>query len=263
MRSFNINDEYDVKLREQMNPPQWMVDTLKYNPGYNSWGNHEDYMISTSQWGSPISIEDVPTFIKDWTLDCYNELVNFYFDIDRESANCEHCDQTGYNPATLQIDRAWYNSDGPRDWVYDTTRVNGGRYDSNSHQYNITQVELDALWEHNRLKHDFKTKPTVERVNEWSTVGMGHDSINKYICVKALAEHQSVYGTCEHCNGEGYIYTVPDCNLKLQLWILHPRKGCSRGVLIENVTQQDLPAVFNLLHTAAQRNADRFSKIPK
>ena len=49
--------------------------------------------------------------------------------------------------------------------------------------------------------------------------------------------------------------------LSLTLWMLHPRKGCSRGVLIENLEEEDMPAVYAYLQEAAKRNANRFSKI--
>jgi len=51
--------------------------------------------------------------------------------------------------------------------------------------------------------------------------------------------------------------------LALQLWIIHPRKGASRGVYIKNIQQSELPTVFEWLNKAASQNAERFSKIPR
>ena len=49
--------------------------------------------------------------------------------------------------------------------------------------------------------------------------------------------------------------------MELQLWVLHPRKGCSRGVRIKNVLQSDIPKVIEYLQEARKRNDDRFSKL--
>ncbi len=62
--------------------------------------------------------------------------------------------------------------------------------------------------------------------------------------------------------GSGYVHTAPAAHVSLTLWWLHPRKGCSRGIEITNIEQGDLPAVFAFLRQAAERNAERFSKIP-
>jgi hypothetical protein len=52
-----------------------------------------------------------------------------------------------------------------------------------------------------------------------------------------------------------------DRSLALILWWLHPRKGASRGIEIKNIQECDRPAVIDFLKEAAQRNADRFSKV--
>ncbi len=89
---------------------------------------------------------------------------------------------------------------------------------------------------------------------------MGHDAINRWICVKARAKHLGIYGHCEHCEG-GIVYEEPKAKVALQLWYLHPRKGCSRGVYIEHIEQENLPEIFEYLKEARDRNAERFSKI--
>jgi len=47
----------------------------------------------------------------------------------------------------------------------------------------------------------------------------------------------------------------------LQLWILHPRKGASRGVYIKNIEENEVPEVIQYLKIAAERNSNRFSKL--
>lgn len=67
---------------------------------------------------------------------------------------------------------------------------------------------------------------------------------------------------CPECSGDGTVYTAPTAHVTLTLWMLHPRKGCSRGVEVSLIERDDLPAVFAWLRQAAERNAKRFSALP-
>lgn len=244
MRNYpNMNDEYDIEEVKLLNNEQWQLECLKMNPSYTGWGIHEDYMCKKDGWDGALEFESIDEGL--FNLDEYNELVNFYFEIYRNSKPCEHCGQSGYNPETKKLSDSWY----------------GKPYYNGGWSKNITQDEVDALWEHNRLHVDFKTKPTAEQVNEWAKKSFGHDSINQWICVETRAKRLDVYGKCEHCKGNGNIYTSPSANLGLQLWYIHPRKGCSRGVYIKNINKEDLPKVVEFLKEAKKRNAKRFSKL--
>lgn len=53
----------------------------------------------------------------------------------------------------------------------------------------------------------------------------------------------------------------PPVMLTLQLWIIHPRKGASKGVEILSVSETELPDAVNYLRAAAVRNAKRFSML--
>jgi hypothetical protein len=44
--------------------------------------------------------------------------------------------------------------------------------------------------------------------------------------------------------------------------VLHPRKGSSRGVEVQNIQEPELPTVYRYLRDAAQRNAYRFAAVP-
>lgn len=131
---------------------------------------------------------------------------------------CKEC-ESGYNEETQKIDDEWYGFHKSDDWVYveGTTR----RWNRNSWQYNLTQEDVDALIESNRLvdlTHDYvsgegwvektpKHHPTADEVNERARRhGACHDSINKSICVKARAEREGVYGFCDACNGENRVF---------------------------------------------------------
>jgi len=50
-------------------------------------------------------------------------------------------------------------------------------------------------------------------------------------------------------------------HVELTLWLLHPRKGASRGVRVADLTEGDLPSVLAFLTLAAERNATRFARV--
>lgn len=244
MRNFNKNDEYDVKEMAKLNAEDWQINCLAKNPDYVYWGNHEDYMTDkNSQWGSPVEIESVDDL---WELDDLNELVNFYFFIERENHTCPDCNGQGINKATCELNRSWYD--------FEQT---GKRWHDK-----ITQDEVDALWESGRLHCDFDKKPTANEVNQKEKERHIHDAINRWICVKTRAKRLGVYGDCENKDCvDGFIYDSDKATLKLQMWFIHPRKGASRGVILQNIKENEVATVINYLKTARQRNYDRFSKL--
>ena len=72
--------------------------------------------------------------------------------------------------------------------------------------YYLAQEDVKALFDKGRLV-DFKDRiPTPDEVNAWARNGIGHDSINRWICVKAKAKRLGIYGECLHCKGKGYYY---------------------------------------------------------
>lgn len=237
-----IYDNDDLEELKKMGAEDWMINAIMMNPDYTGWAPGDDYMTG-SGWAENYEYEDWKDF--QFGLDDLNEVVNFYFDIVRNSENCEYCEGEGYNPETREIHRSWYDFEktGKR-WCH-----------------NITQDEVDALWEKNRLKHDFKEKPTADQVNEWSRHGMGHDAINRWICCETRAKRLGVYGFCDKCEERGYNYTEPKPHVELVLWILHPRKGCAKGLTVRNVSKEDFNDAISFLKEAQERNHDRFSKL--
>lgn len=273
----NRRDESEVEELLKLKAAKWQIDLLSKNPEYVFWGNYEDYMSDkNSGWRSPTELE---SFDDVWGLDELNELVNFYFEVTRKHHQCPHCEGEGINPETKQLSDDWYDFEGTgRRWCN-----------------NIGEVEIEALIKGGRLtdftgddwysfdeKRNVWTKldrrlpmaqrewvecekpefPTPEEVNKWSKSGGlgGHDAINRWICVKARAQHLGIYGSCEHCD-EGYIYDEDFARVGLQLWYLHPRKGASRGVYVKNIEEKDVPRVIQYLKGVAQRNAQRFEKL--
>lgn len=273
-------DSDDLKDLEVLKVQPWQVDLLKLNPSYVYWGNDEDSMGSGSGWSAPATSPTWKQHIADWSLDELNEIVNFYFKLTRDNHECPHCEGSNLNEATKKLYDDWY-SFGREKWVYVSSNR---RYNDYAWSNHITDVEVEALVKGGRLRDlvgmnvyfDDETQkwmkwenrekvecerpemPSAESVNEWNKKSFGHDAINQWICVRARAEHQGVYGNCPHCEG-GYVYDAPEGKASLQLWYLHPRKGAARGVLIEQVDQDDLPSIISLLQEARKRNDERFS----
>lgn len=251
--------ESDFEEFEKLNAEQWMLDCLKMNPDYLGWGVHEDYMCSDNgNWDSRVIVDSWGEF--DFGLDNLNEMVNFYFSLERNNVQCECCEGSGYNKETKVIADDWYD--------FSNT---GRRWDSK-----ITQHEVDALVSAGRLMdftHTFEpgkgwakkspeVTPTAEQVNTWNSgVGLGHDGINKSICVRARAEREGVFGFCDNCDGGGYVFTEKSARLAVTFWILHPRKGCSRGVMVKNIEQEELNKVKQYILEAKERNNSRFSGV--
>lgn len=237
-------EEYEQKELKRLRAPSWMVSALGANPGYLNWGPHEDYMWNEKGgWDSRVIVE---RFSERFELDDYNEIVNYYFEINRNSEECSHCGATGKNLEVAELNRSFY----------DFEKV-GNRWNAD-----ITQDEADALWDEGRLRTRFKKKPTAQQVNEMERNGSGlcgHDAINRWILIEARAKRMGVWTDCPHCDASGYVFTEIEPRLSLILWVLHPRKGCSRGMEIKHIEQDELPAVVEYLREAERRNTARFS----
>ena len=51
------------------------------------------------------------------------------------------------------------------------------------------------------------------------------------------------------------------CNLGIALWVLHPRRGCSRGIHVKAIQKKELDKVATTLKVADQQNRKKFSKL--
>jgi len=105
----------------------------------------------------------------------------------------------------------------------------------------LTQDEADALWEGKRLGLQFTEKPTAEQVNLMAKSGpMFHDGINMSICCNQRCKRLGIPVPCTKCKGHSYVYTVPEPRLELVLWVLHPRKGCGRAVVVKSIKEEEV-----------------------
>lgn len=287
-------DDDDLEQLAELKAAPWMVESLKLNPSYTSWGPDEDYMRGPeSGWSSPMRLDrwsDRPS------LDDLNEVVNFYFEIRRESRKCPDC-ESGYSRHAQRLADEWYGKADPpfnaKAYGADPITVDhpalrevAVRHCATAPDYygsdkraidfearrlcdlfskqwahHLIQADVDALAAEDRLGHVRKSgaHPTAAEVNAWSMDGFGHDTINHWICVRARCERDGYAVECPTCAGKSYLYTAPGAHLALVAWLLHPRKGASRGVEIKRIEEGEMPDVLAWLSTAAQRNADRFS----
>jgi hypothetical protein len=60
--------------------------------------------------------------------------------------------------------------------------------------------------------------PTPHEVNIWSISGMGHDSINQWVCVKAECARLGVAHECAKCGGEGEIWPSEEAKAAYEAW---------------------------------------------
>jgi hypothetical protein len=111
---------------------------------------------------------------------------------------CRLCDGTGLNEPTKKLADGWYGDDYQGGWCHhlDQTDVQA-------------LIDEGRLWDFTRVitKDGWKDKdppyvPTAKEVNEWSHKGIGHDALNRWICIKARAERHGFYGKCEYCDVE-------------------------------------------------------------
>lgn len=247
MRTYN--DEYDTEEAERIKAQPWQIDLLKLNPEYVSWGPGEDYMTTGDKgWATSQRYSAWKKF-GPWGLDDLNECVNFYFQVDRDSKKCPSCNGNGYHSDSQEVVNSFYghmNNKG-EEWCH-----------------NITQDEVEALVHEGRLRDFVKSSsdpiPLASEVNQWARTGMGHDAINRGILIKTRLARFGLPLYCDECQGHGHVFTSPEAHVSVVLWILHPRKGASKGLEVR-IEREDLPEVFAWLKDAAARNAGRFNKV--
>lgn len=274
------DDDSDNEDLKRLNVEPWMLEYLKLNPSYVSWGPGEDAMMTKDEgWSSSLELDSWKAF-GPWNLDELNECVNFYFEVDRSSERCTDCGETGFNPATREIADTFYDL-GDYRIDFSEMRVHGSIENARKPRGAtgrrwkdaITQDEADALVAAGRLRKWTKEQGwvavprTAAEVNAANAEGakyhgeMDHDAINRGILIETRAKRLGVWGVCPKCDSHGYVFTEPAGHLGVVLWMLHPRKGCSRGVRVRNLTRDDAKAATQWLAVAAQRNADRFARL--
>jgi len=156
------------------------------------------------------------SFDFEWPLNLiWKGFLNPYIPTD-----CKQCEGSGLNERTKQLDNDWYThcrTDGKEGWGLHLEQedvqalVDGGRLwdftrtPRTDEQKETVKKEREA-GRNGWLPSDNGYIPTAEEVNEWSKKGIGHDSINKWICVEARAKRLGFYGKCTFCKGAGHYW---------------------------------------------------------
>lgn len=204
------------------------------NDSYNSWGNGQEYMSSgKGQWNSDIELESIDEM---WELDDLNECVNFYFRAEKKARKCSKCNGFGTTERAEE-------------------ERNAIHYNKNYLDYEDVVGLYEDEWLKTKPKdlNDFRTNPEYRYFDI--------DALRIHTIVKRRAERKGFEYLCPECQGNGHVEINKEYSLSLQLWIIHPRKSSSLGVLIHNIKEQDLPKVFELLNSARERFNNKFSKI--
>lgn len=278
------SDKYDQEEVTRLNALPWQLDLLRLNPGYVSWGPHEDYMIVRGDgWNSPKTFDSWTAF-GPWGLDDLNEVVNFYFEVGRDSKTCETCGGNGYHPDAQWVSESFYRHSSPftqpderehmakavmRQFSPDPAEIHGrgsypspevlARYGDAFREFCEAMRDGKGFWHEDITPDEEQALRAAGR--RWDGP-MGHDAINRGILVERRCERLGVPRTCPTCDGHGNVFVSDAAHVNLVLWMLHPRKGCSRGIEVR-ITQDDLPAVMEYLSEAAARNAQRFAAVAK
>lgn len=284
MRYVPGGNEWDREELERLAAQPWQLDLLKLNPDYVSWGPHEDYMWKKGDGWDSRQLHDSWRAFGPWELDDLNEVVNFYFEVARSSETCKTCTGNGYHPDAQWITESFYQHSSPfthstvqEEMSKDVLRRFGsefpelhgrGVYPSPETMARYGEAFRDFCEQMRDGEGFWGNKITPDEEQALRAAGrswggpIGHDAINRGILVERRCERLGVPRTCPTCDGHGSVFTAPAAHVNVVLWVLHPRKGCSRGVEVR-ITEGDLPAVFDYLSRAAQRNADRFKAVRK
>lgn len=240
MRHFNPADEFHkhaVEEAEHLGAKPWQLDLLSVNPGYCGFENYDHEYGSWNAFGP-------------WRIDDLNELVHFYFEIDRAKEECPDCGGDGYHPDARPVVRTFYQHSCHRGEVEWCDK--------------ITQDELEALIERGRIKEGTpldKVNAANRRVR--GGFGLTHDAINRHILIEQRLKRLGLPKTCPLCDGHGHVFTAPEPHINLAVWIIQPRRESSHKIIVRNITQEELPTIRDYLADAANRNTDRFARIEK
>ena len=131
---------------------------------------------------------------------------------------CPWCDGGGLSREAKAVSDDWY----------DFARTGRRWCDA------ITDDEVAALVEASRLRdftHTWSPEsrrwerrpdgyiPSADEVNEWQRArGMGHDSINAWICLEARCKRLGIAHKCPECDGSGELWSSPEAKARYEEW---------------------------------------------
>lgn len=198
----------------------------KAERGYIGWCPGADFLSARTGngWESAIRFESsadfISGFVKGSDVDL-NLVADFYFDHEAPSKDCQQCEMTGYGPEAKVLSQSF------GEW--------GDK---------LTADEIDMLKAEGRTADN----PFV-----------GHDCINRMLLVECRARRLGIKEIeCSACNGRGSVDTGPE-RLILNVWLLHPRKGCGRSIVVDNVAIDDLRQIKEWLRKSYERHTNHFA----
>lgn len=176
---------------------------------------------------------------------------------------CKDCEGLGWSEDYRKLQDEWYGWNN-QNYVPNPFRE-GSRYNPNAWNNNLTQEDVDALIEADRL-WDFTRvpineeqkeivkqkmadgenswlpfnngyKPTAQEVNEWNLKGIGHDSLNCSYVIQARLKREGKSYSCSKCDGTGYNWQSEKAKELHENWKSYdPPKG-NGYQLWENVSE--------------------------
>lgn len=179
---------------------------------------------------------------------------------------CQSCDGSGNSEDYERLSSEWY---GHYTESYASNPFRAGwRYNTSAWQHNITEQDIKALLKGGRLmdftrvpitdeqKEIVKKKmanggnswlpfdngyvPTPKEVNDWNLQGMGHDSTNAWICIKARLKREKKSHKCQSCKGSGENWQSPITKKLYKNWKSYdPPKG--EGFQLWTTTSEGAP----------------------
>lgn len=237
-----------------------------YRRPYTGWGVGEDYMYTDekSGWSASMKVDTWKSFYnndlenkdpwsrsgaEEWDIDL-NLVADFYFYDAVEKELCKDCEGDGYNPETKKIADDFYSFNGGTAWRNKITQDEVQALIDNNRLHELTHVRVGDKWVASGY---IPTADEVNALNEPGAKGFGHDAINRCILVETRAKRLGVYGRCSTCGGEGSVEISPH-KLGLMVWLLHPRKGASRGLQIKEILPEEIPEVCAFLKRSWEKH---------
>lgn len=190
------------------------------------------------------------------------------------SQECKSCYGSGLNTATKQLSDEWYThlrTDGKEGWMYHLEQEDVQAL-----------IDADRLWDFTRVPRNAEQEevvknkiagggnswlpesngyiPTADEVNKWAKIGLGHDAVNQWICVKARAQRLGIYGECPFCKGEGVIWQTEEIKKLHEEWqLFEPPKG--NGFQLWETTSEGSPIspVFSTIESLCDWCAENAS----
>ena len=166
---------------------------------------------------------------------------------------CAACGGIGESSEVQVLSEDWYGFERPeKRWCHDITQdevqalIDAGRLmdftrvPRNEEQKKIVEKKI-AEGGNSWLPFNNEYTPSAKEVNDWSRKGVGHDGVNRWICVKARAKRMGITQmVCELCNGEGQLWPAGKYE---KLWNeferVHPPEG--EGYQLWSTTTEGTP----------------------